>query len=604
MAKRSMSEQLDEAVEAMMTRPGTPPPDLNPRLTALLRIAASLRDLPREDFKAQLKADLQRRASTSAVPPIPAGYHSATPCLVLRDAPAAIEFYKHAFGARELMRATDPNGDLVHAEIEIGDSRIAIAPEMPQWGNLSPQALGGSPVPIQLYVEDVDALAERAVAGGATILIPVADQFYGDRSGRLADPFGHLWIVATHTEDVSPDEMRRRLEAWTPESAETPSAQPETPPYVVEPHLPVAGAAKLIDFLTRAFGAEEISRHLHADGTIAHAQVQIGDSRIGVGDAATAPSPTALHLYVEDADATYHRAVRAGATSLYEPTDQDYGDREASVTDPSGNRWYIGSHRGPHHVPEGLPTVMSYLHPHGAPRLIDFMTRAFNATELFRAQSPDGIVHHAKIRIGQSVVEMGEAQGPFQPMPTVYHLYVDDTDAAFKRARAAGGIALSEPADQPWGFRNAGIKDPGGNEWWINAPIAAPVAAASVEFHNLTPFLTVHDVHKTVEFLRAAFDATVVIFDRGGDPPHDHAEVRIGESMLMIGEVVPGVQATSSGLYLRVANVDAAYQRALRAKAASVQAPRDMPWGARMAHVRDAFGNSWFLVGPKNEKAR
>jgi PhnB protein len=147
------------------------------------------------------------------VKPIPEGFHTVTPYLNVRDGAGAIEFYKKAFGASELFRLTGPGGRVMHAEIKIGDSAIMIAEEMAEWGNASPQTLGGTPVRIALYVEDVDAFARRAVAAGAKLVSPVADQFYGSRSGRLEDPFGHLWLVSTHIEDVSPEEMQKRHDA-------------------------------------------------------------------------------------------------------------------------------------------------------------------------------------------------------------------------------------------------------------------------------------------------------------------------------------------------------------------------------------------------------
>ena len=154
----------------------------------------------------------------SRVKPIPDGYHAVTPFLVVSDAARAMEFYKVAFGAKERMRMAGPGGKIVHAEMTIGDAVIMVADEFPEWGNLSPESLNGSPVRMALYVEDVDDVASRAVAAGAKVLIPVADQFYGDRSGRLADPFGHLWIVATHIEDVSPGEMQKRMDALSKKS--------------------------------------------------------------------------------------------------------------------------------------------------------------------------------------------------------------------------------------------------------------------------------------------------------------------------------------------------------------------------------------------------
>ena len=159
---------------------------------------------------------------TSTVKPIPDGYPTATPYLTIRNAASAIDFYKQAFGATETMRMTAPDGKVGHAEIKIGNSPIMLSDEYPDMGARSPDSIGGSPVMIHLYVEDVDALVNQAIAAGATLLAPVADQFYGDRSGKLADPFGHVWWIATHKEDVAPDELRERAEALFGGSPGTP----------------------------------------------------------------------------------------------------------------------------------------------------------------------------------------------------------------------------------------------------------------------------------------------------------------------------------------------------------------------------------------------
>jgi len=148
-----------------------------------------------------------------AVKPIPDGYHSVTPYLIVKGGPQAIAFYEKAFGAQLLFRMMEPDGRVGHAELEIGDSRVMLADEHPDIGARSPQSIGGSPVTIHLYVEDVDATVARAVAAGARITRPVADQFYGDRNGGLVDPFGHVWFVATHKEDVPAEELDRRAAA-------------------------------------------------------------------------------------------------------------------------------------------------------------------------------------------------------------------------------------------------------------------------------------------------------------------------------------------------------------------------------------------------------
>jgi PhnB protein len=147
------------------------------------------------------------------VKPIPDGYHSVTPYLIVKGAADAIEFYKTAFGATELFRMPAPGGKVGHAEIKIGDSPIMLADESPEMGHTSPTTLGGTPVTIMIYVEDVDAIFKQAIAAGGQEQKPVQDQFYGDRSGTLKDPFGHVWHVATHTEDVSPEEMEKRIAA-------------------------------------------------------------------------------------------------------------------------------------------------------------------------------------------------------------------------------------------------------------------------------------------------------------------------------------------------------------------------------------------------------
>ena len=144
---------------------------------------------------------------------VPEGYATATPYLIVKGASAAIDFYRNAFGATEVMRFPTPDGKIAHAEIQIGNSRIMLADEHPERGYRSPQSLGGSGSGIMLYVEAVDQVFDRAVKAGAKSLEPVKDQFYGDRSGTLSDPFGHWWTVATHVEDVSEQEMQRRMQA-------------------------------------------------------------------------------------------------------------------------------------------------------------------------------------------------------------------------------------------------------------------------------------------------------------------------------------------------------------------------------------------------------
>ncbi|HET9179508.1 MAG TPA: VOC family protein [Terriglobia bacterium] len=150
---------------------------------------------------------------SSNVRAIPEGYHSVTPYLIVKGAAKAIEFYKQAFGAVETLRMPQPDGRIGHAELKIGNSTIMLADEFPERNIRGPESLGGTPVMMHLYIEDVDTVAQRAVAAGAKEMRPVQNQFYGDRSGMFADPFGHQWNISTHVEDLSPEEIGKRAAA-------------------------------------------------------------------------------------------------------------------------------------------------------------------------------------------------------------------------------------------------------------------------------------------------------------------------------------------------------------------------------------------------------
>jgi len=474
MAKRSLAEQLDEAVAGLLASPAALPPLGDPRVESLATLVVELRNLPHPQFKARLKSDLQRRASMAATAePITTVDQTATPFLTIENAAKAIEFYKQAFGATEAWRFED-QGKIGCAEITIGNSKIRLADEFPDYDVMGPKTFGGSPVMVHLFVEDADASAERAVAAGATIVRPVEDQFYGDRAGHVADPFGYVWIIAARKEVVSSGEMRRRWEAiLEQEQAKKQAVAPIPRGFrTLTPYMIAADGPGLLEFAKQAFGAEEMFRGIGSAGGI-HGEVKIGDSMLMMGggipgkEFRASASTVALHVYVKDTDAVYRQALAAGATSVGEPKDQEYGERSAGVKDPAGNYWYIATHKGPRYVPEGLNDVNVYMHPLRAEPVISFLRRAFGARELSKYASPDGVVHHAEIRVGTSVLEMGEAHGPHQPMASVLYLYVPDVDAVYRRALQAGATSISEPADQPYGDRNAGVKDPFGNTWYI-----------------------------------------------------------------------------------------------------------------------------------------
>lgn len=237
----------------------------------------------------------------------------------------------------------------------------------------------------------------------------------------------------------------------------------------VTPYIVVDGAAKFIDFLKATFGATERMRVPRPDGKIMHAEVLIGDAIVEMADGnAQYPSrPMPVHVYVRDVDAAYQRALDAGATSLYAPMDQEYGDRDCAVRDPFGNFWYIGSAKGATPIRPEYPTLMPFVHAVGAQKFIDFMKSAFGAEELMKAESPDGVIVHAKMQIGDAVIELSEARPEYQPMPGLLHMYVPDADAAYARALAAGATSVNPPADQPYGDRSANLRDEWGNLWTV-----------------------------------------------------------------------------------------------------------------------------------------
>ncbi|MFN2510813.1 MAG: VOC family protein [Pyrinomonadaceae bacterium] len=239
--------------------------------------------------------------------------------------------------------------------------------------------------------------------------------------------------------------------------------------HTITPYLAVKEAPLVIEFVKKAFGAKGKIYGVGSQGGI-HSEYKIGDSMVMIGGGEAwrgTPMPTALHLYVDDVDVVYQRALDAGATSMNGPI-EDHGERLAGVKDLSGNEWYIAKRLSGTHTDEGLRNVNVYLHPLGAAQMIEFLKPAFGAEEVavYRIQ-PDGPVVHAKIRIGDSVLEMGEAHGPYQPMPTMFFLYVDDVDAWYERAVAAGAKSMSEPVNQPYGDRVAEVTDPFGNTWYI-----------------------------------------------------------------------------------------------------------------------------------------
>jgi PhnB protein len=486
MPKRTPSEQLDLAVERLLGRADQPGSrgeagrPFDARFAPVMEVVSALRDLPRGDFKARLRAELHRRATmATSAKSMSQVSQAAVSYLAVRDASAAIEFYKKAFGAIETLRLTDPSGKIAHAEISIGNSSMYLAEEMPGWQNPSPDTLGGSAVTIVLNVADVDSVVRQAVEAGAKLLAPVMDQFYGERSGKLTDPFGHVWRVSTRIEDLSNEEMRRRFDALMSQAGQT--ASPAVPIregfHSVTPYLIVSGAGQLVEFMKEAFGAQERFRVNRPGGqTIMHTEVEIGDSIIELSDGSAEfpPAPVTLLLRVSDVDAVYNRAIEAGATPFQPVTDHDYGSRGGSVKDLCGNTWHVFTPVAGDTIFKDFRSVTPHLNPLRAARMIEFFEEAFGAQEVYRAQSPDGVIHHAQVRIGDSLIGMSDAHGPYQPTACTLHVYVSDADAAYERALRAGATPIQPVADQPYGERNGGVQDPFGNRWFLATPIQAP----------------------------------------------------------------------------------------------------------------------------------
>ena len=237
--------------------------------------------------------------------------------------------------------------------------------------------------------------------------------------------------------------------------------------HTVTPYIIAKPAVELVDFVKQAFGAVESMRATGSAGGL-HCEVKIGDSVVMIGGGPSFdPRPVGIHLYVPDVDEVYARAIEAGATSLGAPSDQEYGERGAAVKDIGGNEWYIASRFDPTPI-QNLHTVTVYFHPVGAPKFISFLQNAFGAEVIERHQSNEGFVYHAKVRLGDSIVEMGEAHDQWQPMPSAIYMYVEDVDAMYQQALSAGATSALEPTNQPYGDRNAWVNDEFGNIWYLS----------------------------------------------------------------------------------------------------------------------------------------
>lgn len=334
MPKRSLSDQLENAIRGMLARSDTRSADrredFDPSVAALLDIVRDLRDLPREDFKIRLKTNLERSSkmenaarqaissdASKQAEAMPGGFHTIAPYMLVPRAGEFIEFLKNAFAGTERFRVgRGPGSDLImHAEVTIGNSTIELADATEQ--------IPAAPMAVHLYFDDADEFFARAIKAGATSLYAVGDHVSGDRQGAVRDPFGNLWYIAM-------------IQGWTPGPKGVPS---------VQPYLHLRGSEKMIPFLENAFGGV-VTGHVPTspEGHVLHATIQIGDNTLELDEAhgEFQPMPCHLHLHVDDADALYARALRAGAASLDPPSNKPYG-RSGGVKDAFGNSWYLTS---------------------------------------------------------------------------------------------------------------------------------------------------------------------------------------------------------------------------------------------------------------------
>jgi PhnB protein len=306
------------------------------------------------------------------VAPIPDGFFTLTPQLVVAEVDPAVDFYVAVLGAQKLLALTGPDGATVHAEIKIGDSILMIDAENEAQGMKSPFTLGGTPATLMMYVDDVDAAFATAIGAGAKESMPVADQFWGDRYGVLIDPAGHRWALATHIEDLTDEQVQQRAEivAQAKKSKKkpkkgapppwkavegTPASDPTPDEYrTVTISLTTSDANAAIAFYKAAFGAQDKSLMPTPDGKVMHAELTIGSSVLMLADefpemggtsaATLGGSPVTVHMYTEDVDAAFAAATGAGGRETMPLMVTFWGDKYGTIVDPAGFTWGLATH--------------------------------------------------------------------------------------------------------------------------------------------------------------------------------------------------------------------------------------------------------------------
>jgi len=569
MSKEPLIDQLDQAISEILADPEFMPASVDPSLTEMLRVARDLCDVPRSDFKANLKADLERKAmmSTTATVQFREGFRTVTAYLL--SEPLYVDFLKNVFGAIETER-TETGPGRFHAEYRIDDSMLMLG-------------VGSGlnmPTSIELYVPNVDEVFKRALDAGCKELMPVQDAHWEPvRFGCVEDPAGNTWSIATQLGKNYIPEGRNAISVG----------------FVAK------GAAQLIDFMKRAFNAQEIQKYEWPDGL--YASIRIGESVVGVSEASNhewmRPTPSMIYMYVEDCDALYAQALRAGAKSISEPKDQFYGDRHGAVQDEWGNQWYIATpikEPTTNKIAEFRPnfrTLTPYLLP-SMPEYVDFLKNVFDAEQTFRGDTGPGSFH-AEFKIGNSMVMVGV--GSSRSMPASMIIYVPNVDETYARALKAGAKPVSEIVEN-YGDRFGVVEDPAGNGWCIATYLGREPIVAQDRLNTITISFALPDAARFIDFAKRAFNGREIVRYDSAEGKVMHAKIGIGDSALGVGEANDRWHSKPTMIYVYVQDCDAVYRQALRAGAKSILEPKDQPYGDRQGGLEDEWGNQWFIATP------
>jgi len=577
MSKQPLIDQLDQAIGGILAHPDFTPATADPELSELLRIARDLRYQPRPDFKASLKADLERKASmsTAAQPKakveLREGFRTITPYLLPSNA-AYVDFLKNVFGAVETER-TDTGPGRFHAEYRIDDSMVML-------GVGSGMKM---PMMLELYVPNVDEVYKRAIDAGCKELESVRDAHWeqGLRLGTVQDHEGNMWVIST-----------RGGKNYIPEGRNA-----------LSPSFVVTGAARLIDFLKRAFDAEELHRWEWPGGL--YASMRIGESVVGISEATDhdwmKPMAAMIYMYVQDCEALYAQSLGAGAKSISEPKDQSYGDRRGAVQDEWGNQWYISTPiqeatKTTSKIAQLRPnfrTLTPYLLPSNA-EYADFLKNVFDAKQTFRGDTgPNSF--HAEFRIGNSMVMVGV--GSNRSMPASMIIYVPNADETYARALKAGAKPVSEIVDN-YGDRFGVVEDPAGNGWCIATYLGREPIVAQDQLNTITISFALPDAARFIDFTKRAFSGREIVRYDSAEGKVMHAKIGIGDSALGVGEASERWFSKPTMIYVYVEDCDVVYKQALNAGAKSIFEPKDQPYGDRQGAVEDEWGNQWFVSTP------